>query len=710
MAAPIWPSSSATAVAVFRGNGDGTFQSQVTYAVGSQPDAIVAGNFNGHTGLAVVNGDSTLSVLLGNGSGAFQPQVQVVDAVGSAPDAIASGDFNGDGRADVATIGVDPVTRGGEVSVLLGNGDGTFQPQVTYVVGADPVAIVSGDFNDDGRIDLAVADPSTDPDSSGTVSVLLGNGDGTFQPQVTYAAGISPRAIVTGDFNGDGRTDLAVVDYGSSAKGYSNGSVSVLLGNGDGTFQQQVGYAVGTAPTPIAAGDFNGDGRTDLAVAQGEFGQPGSVSVLLGNGDGTFQPQVIYPVGQGPGGIVIGDFNEDGRTDLAVANQNWSEGSGGTVSVLLGNGDGTFQPQIAYPVGSSSSYPMGITAGDFNGDGHTDLALADIFDNNVSVILGNGDGTFQPQVTYAVGNWPDAIAAGDFNGDGRTDLATANQTDSTVSVLLGRGDGTFTAPGQVVTTPHATPLVVDVNGDGTADLMVIDSAGNILYRQGVPGHPGTFEPPVTVNPGAPSLDIAWVPSTGALPVLASVDARDNAVSLYAWRGGRFVLLGSLATGLLPAQIIAADLNGDARTDLVVRNAVDGTLSVFLPVSISSSLSPAILAGRDHPRGPGCLRRPGGRYDRQRPARSRGHQQAHRTARASCRNLGGGAFGPPVPYRAGTGVSAIDTSGTPEVTSLDTTAGVAGCAADAWRAHRPGGDQPRLEHAGGAGRPRGRTIR
>ena len=135
----------------------------------------------------------------------------------------------------------------------------------------------------------------------------------------------------------------------------------------------------------------------------------------------------------------------------------------------------------------------------------------------MSVLLGNGDGTFQPQVTYAVGQDPDAIVAGDFTGDGRTDLAVANYGDNTVSVLLGNGDGTFTAAGQFVTTPHATPLVADVNGDGTNDVLVINGAGDILYRQGIPGQPGTFEPPVTVNPGNPSRDIAWVTESGPGP-------------------------------------------------------------------------------------------------------------------------------------------------------------------------------------------------
>ena len=256
------------------------------------------------------------------------------------------------------------------------------------------------------------------------------------------------------------------------------------------------------------------------------------------------------------------------------------------MSILLGNGDGTFQNQGTYPVGS---YPIALVTGDFNGDGRTDLAVANSYDNDVSILLGNGDGTFQNQVTYKVGSSPDALVTGDFNGDGRTDLAVANSGSNDVSILLGNGDGTFTDPGQFATTPHSTPLVADVNGDGTDDVLVVDGAGNILYRQGIPGQPGTFEPPVTINPGFPSRDIALVTTRGG-PVLASVDARDDAVSLYTWRDGRW-WIGSLTTGHLPAQIIGADLNGNGWDDLVVRNAGDGTLSVFFAKTFTGPINP-----------------------------------------------------------------------------------------------------------------------
>ena len=339
------------------------------------------------------------------------------------------------------------------------------------------------------------------------------------------------------------------------------------------------------------------------------------------------------------------------------------------MSVLLNNGDGTFQHQVPYAVRTA---PFALVAGDFNGDRRTDLAVANFGSNDVSVLLNNGDGTFQHQVPYAVGTAPVALVAGDFNGDRRTDLTVANFGSNDVSVLLGL-NGTFAAPGPFAINPHATPLVTNLSGNGADDVMVINGAGDILWRKGRPQEPGTFDPPITINPGHPARDIVVV-DTHQGRVLASVDATDNAISLYAWRDGSFVRIGSLPTGSLPAQIISADLDGDGRTDLVVRNAGDGTLSVFFGTGFNSSK----FTGPVNPRFIGR-----GVSDVQAIDTSgTGTLDLVVTNKLSgqvsiLRNRGNGTFDPPAPYRAGTGLYNLDlSSGSAAITSREATAGVA----------------------------------
>jgi hypothetical protein len=651
-------------VSVLLGNGDGTFQKQVNYVLGSGPVALVSGDFNGdgRTDLASANEDSNaLSLLLGKGDGTFQNQV--IHAVGSGPNALVSGDFNGDGRTDLASAN----ENSNEVSVLLGHGDGTFQNRVTYQVGSNPVALVSGDFNGDGRTDLAVAKLGSD-----AVSVLLGNGDGTFQNPVRYTVGGGPRALASGDFNGDGRTDLAVANVGFPS------TVSVLLGHGDGTFQDPVPYAAGSYTVALVSGDFNGDGRLDLASAN--F-YSNDVSVLLGRGDGTFRDQVTYAVGSGPLALVSGDFDGDSRTDLAVANA-----GSNTVSVLLSHGGGTFQDPVTYPVGS---YPRALVSGDFDGDGRTDLAVANEGSGDVSVLLGRVHGTFQDPVTYAVGSYPLALVSGDFNGDGRTDFAGANVGFPDVSVLLNL-NGTFTAPGPQVTTPQASPVTADLTGDDTLDAFVINGAGDVLWRRRRPDEPGSYDPPIAINPGHPSRDILAV-DTNQGPVLASVDATDAVISLYAWRDHGFARIGSLPTGLLPAQIVMADLDGDGSNDLVVRNTGDGTLSIYFN---NRSQSGPTSGPRIPFRTPVTLSLGPGISDvTLADVSGHGRKDILVTYKLTgevgvVRNLGNGTFDPGVAYRAGNGLYAVTSSRDTAPLVLTTLEATAGVAAGALTTGRP----------------------
>src|SRR5579859_4272570 len=275
--------------------------------------------------------------------------------------------------------------------------------------------------------------------------------------------------VAVGDFNGDGKQDIALLEAGAFDASPPN-EVLVLLGNGDGTFRKGALYAVGIASRGLAVGDFNGDGKQDLAVANVSSDD---VSVLLGNGDGTFQPAISVPAqggtvnvsDSGPSLVAVGDFNGDGKQDMAVLFPQSDE-----VGVLLGNGDGTFQPLVVYAVDQN---PHWVAVADFNGDGKLDLVTANTRAGDLSVLLGNGDGTFRPAVNLPAGQRPTRGVVGDFNRDGKLDLAIISTSFGTVNVMLGNGDGTFQAPQPYSTGGSPNSIVAaDFDGDGKLDLAV----------------------------------------------------------------------------------------------------------------------------------------------------------------------------------------------------------------------------------------------
>ena len=343
-----------------------------------------------------------------------------------------------------------------------------------YYVGVDPDSVVVGDFNNDGKLDLAVANPS-----SGTVCILLGNGDGTFQPAVHYAIEIGAFAqLASADFNGDHQLDLAVANN-------STDHISVLLGNGDGTFRPPVIYKVGIHPTAIAVGDLNGDDELDLVVSNDNCNRnggaclPGTVSILFGKGDGTFQPDKEIGAITRPNSVTLGDFNRDGKPDVAVVGGNAGNGDSPSLCILLGNGDGTFRAPLLFPLDTN---PDSVAAADFNADGNLDLAVIDNI-GLVSILLGKGDGTFQPRKDYIIGSFPwGHLAVADLNGDGKLDLAIANSGSNSITILLGKADGTFQPDRSHFETPH-TPdgvAVGDFNGDGRLDLAVPARSSNMV--------------------------------------------------------------------------------------------------------------------------------------------------------------------------------------------------------------------------------------
>jgi hypothetical protein len=368
---------------------------------------------------------------------------------GEVPNSVAVADFNGDGNLDlaVANVGEYPFDPGTDVTVLLADGKGGFEAPIRYGRGRNPFSVVAGDFNGDGKPDLAVAYSLSNDGGPGYVTVLLNNGDGTFQWSANYATGDAPRSLAVGDFNGDGNLDLVVTNFLAT-------TVSILLGKGDGTFNSPVSYEAGPFPSSVAVGDFHGSGKLDLAVTNEDVG---TVSILPGNGDGSFGPPASYPVGSMPRSVTVADLNGDNKPDLAVANF-----GSDTVSVLLNNGDGTFQDAVSYATGPG---PASVAVGDFNVDGIPDLVTANLYSTTVSVLLGNGDGTFLPAQNYGAGAYPSSVAVADFNGDGFPDLVVTNALDpaGTISVLLNNDDWTSSPGGAAARIPKSSPAGSDFN-------------------------------------------------------------------------------------------------------------------------------------------------------------------------------------------------------------------------------------------------------
>jgi hypothetical protein len=466
------------------GNGDGTFQAPVSFAVGSNPVAIAVGNFtaSGHKDVVVADkGDTNgngagVNILLGNGFGGFQSTGMI--SAGVAPVGLAVGDLNGDGKQDIAVADEGHSTSGvllgdGQVQVLLGNGDGTFGPAAAYFGGAFGTSIALGNFHGNGVDDIAVGN------GGATVNLLTGKGDGTFISATNFAKDLGTFSVATGDFNGDGITDIVTGSYDG---------VRLFLGNGDGTFQTPSFIPLRGSGRSVAAADLRHDGILDL-MAVDTFG----IEILLGNGDGTFKAPVTYTPGDFVTNVTIADLNGDGFPDLV------SLGSRGSITVWLNDGAGAFQNTGRYDIGDET--PSALAVGDFHGNGIPDLLVTGykqeidsdgntyLIKSDINLFRGNGDGTFQPAVRQDVlrlGNPPPFLVAADFNGDGLPDLVFG------AHILLNNGDGTFRDAGSFRTGSRVVYVALaDINRDGQPDLVVVNDVATVSVLLG--NGDGTFQ-------------------------------------------------------------------------------------------------------------------------------------------------------------------------------------------------------------------------
>jgi hypothetical protein len=587
---------------VLPGNGNGTFLGPITSTVGGSFTSLAVGYFNGDArpDLAVGTG-AGLDVLLGNGDGTFQLKSTITFPVSaSMPEltqpvsAVAVGDFNGDGKGDIVANASGPL--GGNLSILLGNGDGTFQAPVSLNVGGIQVAsVIVGDFTGDGKADVVTGNAAP-PNSGGpTLSLLAGNGNGTFQAHRTVNLGETGDALAAADFNGDGKLDLALASR-------SGANVAVLF-NGGGTFATTPAYPGNVLPSAEAAGDFNGDGKQDLVVT----GIGGNAAVLINNGDGTFRAGPTLTVPGSPTSVVVGDFNGDGRQDVAVGTQQ------GTVYVFRGNGNGTFGTALVFNLGTNNSV-QSLAAGDFNGDGKLDLAVtsnqlpADT--GLVTILLGKGTGTFTRGQVTTVGVDGEGLTVTDLNGDGKADLVTTSLLPGglrDVKVLLGIGNGTFQKPIAVTPGSRATSLAAgDFNGDGKQDLVLVDRFSSTVSV--LPGNGnGTFQIPIVfqfnlpvVGLGGPAVGDFF--KTGKMSVAVTTGV--GAVSVLQGNGdGTFQAAVNYLVGYhgtQPSTVIAGNFGGGGKLDLAATNALTNDVSVLLntttppvaaaPVATATSLS------------------------------------------------------------------------------------------------------------------------
>jgi hypothetical protein len=614
-------------ISVLLANAEG-FGEAVDYALpaGSAAVHVVAADLNGDGAmdlLVAAQGADALNLLLGIGDGTFDTTSAPL-AVGSGPRFVLVHPLNTDGLPDIITVNRDS----NDVSILLSNATGGYDPPVSVLVGVNPRAAVLTNLNGDTFPDLVVSNPG-----SGELSILLGLEGGAFGAQTRIAVDGAPTRLAAGDFNGDGHGDVAAILFdmaagvpideiavllGDGAGGLGaprvfggrgrtidvvavnirgsaaldlvtansfSDDIGILTGRGDGTFATDERFPVGGRPRVIAAADFNKDGAPDLAVLnQGTA----DISILLGKKDTTFGPETTLTFTGTPRAMDTADFNKDGNTDLVVTDL-----VGGAVAVYLGRGDGTFIPQRRFLVEGGGSDARSVSTLDMDGDGHVDIVVGNAARDSVSILLGDGTGSFGAATEFDARNFPLAVNAADLNGDGQGDVVFINGIDPDdpgaaqnprVRPLLGIGEGALeeaatNGPYRVDANPIDLALY-DLDGDGDLDGVTAHGSLNFLNVLAAGGG-GQFLAGTILRAGnSPNSVALGLLNSDRFPDIVATCDQDS-VSVLLGRAGLFFNIFMLyPVGTNPIGGIIIDLNGDRHSEIVVANRDAGTISVL----------------------------------------------------------------------------------------------------------------------------------
>ncbi|CAF1523841.1 unnamed protein product [Adineta ricciae] len=570
-------------VGVFLGLGDGNFTKQITYSSGtlSGPYSVAVNDMNNDNQLDIVTANfdsSTMGILFNRGNTIFANATTYSTGTNTGTSSVVIGNLNNDQWLDIAVTNY----YGDNIGIFFGLGYEIFSNQISYSTGifSGPIAINVGDFDNDKNVDIVVANSVVN-----TAGIFYGFGNGTFTQQIEYSTGFfaRPYSIAVNDLNKDGLLDIVVANRHSDA-------VGILFGIGNRKFATVVTYKTGSYYTPYSVdiGDFNNDDCFDIVAANRDVSK---ISIFLGLGNGTFHDQIIYslPDDSRPSCVITGDLNNDHRSDLIIANTNKNN-----AGIYLSYDNGALMDQRVYSTGSAAR-PMSVAVGDFDNDKRPDVAVANFGTNTIDIRTQSNTGNFENQRIYSTGSNsnPISIATGHFNKDNWLDIVVANYASSTIDIFLGFGNRTFSNQFTYSTGTNAFPLsvtVADLNHDNLSDIVVANSNVNYigvfladtytLLKNPIMYSTGSITGPYFINAADFNHD-------NYTDIVAANYVTNNIGIFFGTENGTFTNLTNYSTGSIPRSIAIGDLNNDNHLDIVVSNSGSDSIGILFGYSNGS---------------------------------------------------------------------------------------------------------------------------